>query len=219
VVRQFDAEPFVGEIADPDGGDLRRIAITGADILAGFQQALYDDDLIPLLPSLTASLLRGDTAIIPVLAAEAIPTLTEGADAMAQSVECADRGERRELDPADVVAGRPELSTMLLGAPGATACEAWDVPAVEGFEEPVESDVPALVLAGEYDPVTPPDHGRRAAATLSRSTFVELPSVGHGAVFSHGCAESLFRAFVADPAAPLDTACVDGIGPPAWAVP
>jgi pimeloyl-ACP methyl ester carboxylesterase len=90
-------------------------------------------------------------------------------------------------------------------------------PAPPEFNEPVVSDVPALVLADEYDPITPPADSRAAAETLSSSTFVEFPGLGHGAVFSAPCPEAVYKSFLADPSAP-DTSCVAGMGPPAWTV-
>ena len=53
-------------------------------------------------------------------------------------------------------------------------------PALE--HQPVISDVPALILAGEYDPVTPPDYGHQVTGHLSRAQFFELRAPGHGRI-------------------------------------
>lgn len=45
-------------------------------------------------------------------------------------------------------------------------------PAIEN--EPVRSDAPALVLAGEFDPDTPPDWGRQILESMPRAYYVEL---------------------------------------------
>jgi pimeloyl-ACP methyl ester carboxylesterase len=42
-----------------------------------------------------------------------------------------------------------------------------------------EADVPALVVAGELDPLMPPAVGQALAAVLPRGTFVEMPEVAH----------------------------------------
>ena len=40
-------------------------------------------------------------------------------------------------------------------------CDIWKAPAAEpGVAEPVRSAVPTLVLAGRFDPITPPEWGR-----------------------------------------------------------
>jgi pimeloyl-ACP methyl ester carboxylesterase len=40
-------------------------------------------------------------------------------------------------------------------------------------------DLPALVVVGSHDRLTPPRHARRTAGALSRSELVELPRCGH----------------------------------------
>lgn len=42
-----------------------------------------------------------------------------------------------------------------------------------------EVDVPALVLVGEHDALTPPASARELAGVLRRGEYVELPGVGH----------------------------------------
>lgn len=42
-----------------------------------------------------------------------------------------------------------------------------------------ETTVPALVLVGEHDALTTPDDAQRMAATLSASSLVTVPDVGH----------------------------------------
>ena len=47
------------------------------------------------------------------------------------------------------------------------------------FFEPTTSDVPALLLSGTQDPVTPPAQGSLAAKTLSNSKHIVVAGVGH----------------------------------------
>lgn len=61
---------------------------------------------------------------------------------------------------------------------------------------PVRSDIPALVLAGSFDPITPPEWGRLAARNLSGARFAEFPDLAHGAALSHDCARSLTLGFL-----------------------
>ena len=62
--------------------------------------------------------------------------------------------------------------------------------------QPVRSDIPALVLAGSFDPITPPEWGRLTAGNLSGARFVEFPDLAHGAALSHDCARSVTLGFL-----------------------
>ena len=70
------------------------------------------------------------------------------------------------------------------------------------------SAVPALVLSGDLDPVTPPVWGEGVASRLSHSRHIVVPGTGHGVVGT-GCGARLVRAFVTEGNADgLDTSCV-----------
>src|SRR5439155_8192667 len=99
-------------------------------------------------------------------------------------------------------------------------CAALGVaPAPPGFTAPVQSGLPTLVFADQFDPITPPEQSKHAADGLSHATYVLFPGLGHGAVFAAPeCPEVIFRAFLADPSAPVDEACVGQMGPPQWTV-
>ena len=61
------------------------------------------------------------------------------------------------------------------------ACAGWPAAKIPAsFLEPVTSDVPALIIAGERDPATPPSDGKEAARTLRHSKYVLIPDAGHG---------------------------------------
>ena len=63
---------------------------------------------------------------------------------------------------------------------------------------PVTSDVPALVLAGGYDPITPPGLSETMHNRYAGSFYFELPRVGHGAVIDP-CGQKLYSEFLEDP--------------------
>jgi hypothetical protein len=61
------------------------------------------------------------------------------------------------------------------------ACHEWrrgDVPA--DFHQPLTTDIPALLVSGPYDPVTPPRWAEAVAAHLSHSLHVVIPDAHHG---------------------------------------
>ena len=82
---------------------------------------------------------------------------------MQLSVLCSEDASRvAEADVARETAGSVFGANLLRGQ--RKACEFWpkgDVP--PDFYEPVASNVPALILSGDIDPVTPPSWGEAVA--------------------------------------------------------
>jgi pimeloyl-ACP methyl ester carboxylesterase len=96
-----------------------------------------------------------------------------------------------------------------------TLCESWQA----GQADPVEntavvSDIPALILAGQFDPVTPPEWGQLAGETLSNHTFYEFPGLGHGIMRSNECGLEIGLQFLEDPTSEPDASCVDELTGP-----
>lgn len=95
------------------------------------------------------------------------------------------------------------------------ACALWPRAEIErDYAQPVKSDVPVLILTGQWDPVTPPSNGDRIAKTLSNSLHVVVPSGGHGLDGLEGmdCIDNLMVEFVERGATKgLDTGCVKNI--------
>ncbi len=89
-------------------------------------------------------------------------------------------------------------------------CAAWPKgTAPADFHKPLAGKVPALVLEGEFDPVTPPRYGEEVVKTLSNGRLFVLRGQGHN-VIGAGCMPKLFGQFVdtADAKA-LDGACLE----------
>ena len=221
VIASLNATPHRSTIEDPVLHRQTPIAITGADAVAGFLNALYDTNLIPQLPNLIEQLKTpAGGAIIDQLAIQAIGFVEGVAEADAAAVMCHDRANLlRPDDDARAARDHPDYSTALLLS--SFPCSDFGVaPGPRSLNEPVRSDLPTLVLGDEYDPVTPPEQSQRVSSTLSHATFVEFPGLGHGAIFAgRECPKIIFRAFLADPTAKVDTGCVASMGAPKWVLP
>lgn len=93
-------------------------------------------------------------------------------------------------------------------------CAVWprgDLPA--GFETPVRSEVPALLLSGELDPVTPPASAETALRTLSRARHIVMEGEAHG-ILHRACVAQIVSAFLetGDPSK-ADMTCLAGHRP------
>lgn len=101
----------------------------------------------------------------------------------------------------------------------ADSCAAWPKGDVSPeFRAAVVSDVPVLILSGEVDPITPPLHAEKVAASLTNELHLIFAGMGHGNL-ANRCTTNLFRDFIESASVEgLDTACVKGIEPPPFFV-
>ena len=92
-------------------------------------------------------------------------------------------------------------------------CALWPKGAMPAdFHQPLRSDVPALVLEGEFDPVTPPRYGEEVVKTLPNGRLFVLKGQGHN-VIGAGCMPKLFAQFLqSTDAKSLDGKCLDTLG-------
>lgn len=94
-------------------------------------------------------------------------------------------------------------------------CENWPRAAIAAdFRDPLQSDIPTLLLSGGADPITPPGYADSVAEGLTNSRHLVLPGYGHGMV-GVGCMPKIVAEFIrtGDPAAP-DIACLVELRPP-----
>jgi hypothetical protein len=194
---------------------------------------MYDTDLIPILPQLIFELARDDSQLLAGMVAltfggfdgsRAWEDVADGfSEGMYYSVQCHE--EMPFSDDADVVAAIESVSVLrdyfIDGFEmDRTMCRIWRVHEASATEnEPVQSDIPTLVLAGQYDPITPPAWGQQAAESLSNSFFYEFAGFGHGVSLDHACPESIAQSFLSNPAAAPDTACMAEISGPDFSLP
>lgn len=113
--------------------------------------------------------------------------------------------------------GRDASGTLLGNAFAelyARVCSWWPAKPVDAeFHRPFDSQVPVLILSGEYDPVTPPEYGAEAAAQFSNSLHLVGPGRGH-ILMTQPCFADIVTQFVtAASVAGLETGCIEALGP------
>jgi hypothetical protein len=111
-------------------------------------------------------------------------------------------------------------SSAVTGQFGFTICDLWQAGEADPVEnEMVSSDIPTLILAGEYDPITPPSWGEDVAQGFSNNYYFEFPGIGHGASLSGECPLALTQSFITDPTTEPNAVCLTAMGGPNFAVP
>ena len=101
------------------------------------------------------------------------------------------------------------MFALHLAAGQMKACEVWPRSSMApDYSAPVVSDVPALVLSGDIDPVTPPSWGEAVVRHLRRGRHWVSTATGHG-VASTACGAKLVADFLeAGSADGLNTQCL-----------
>jgi pimeloyl-ACP methyl ester carboxylesterase len=214
-VARLNTTPVLLETEDPFTNEVRRTWLNGNSVLALTFQLLYDSRLRYLLPEQFEAAAQGDYRAFEL----AITALTHMASissrGMMLSVQCHEEIVFSSIGAFEAEAARhPALAGMyassLLGGLAYRACEVWDVGRAEASaNEPVSGDLPTLLMAGEFDPITPPAWARHAAETLTHAYLFEYPGVGHGASGFPGCPQQMLIAFLEDPLSPPADACIE----------
>ena len=178
LLQQLADKPVKVEVAGPKKGE--HVAITlDAEVLGAFvTSALFGADRIHDLPLLIHLAAKGDRSPIARRLAEIYREPNEVPNGVYYSIIC---NEELHFDATALAAavagtfmGGLRIDRDLL------ACRQWP----HGWEPknywaPVVSAVPALVMTGSLDAVTPPRYGARAAKSLSNARVLLLPGRGH----------------------------------------
>ena len=228
LIRAFDtltASPAPGEASFSLEGDVVDTFMTGERLAGLLFEALYQTSVIPWLPEIIAEAAQGNVEPANLMLSNSLVNDAFFSIGMHYSTRCRDEAP---FTTEEALTASVEANPLFarLQDPDRTfaqdvfdTCVVWDVPPSPPVEnEPVRSDIPTLVLAGEFDPITPPSVGMAVAANLSNATFIEFPTVGHGVLNEGECGESIVAAFLDGEDAP-DASCALERSSPAWVAP
>ena len=93
-------------------------------------------------------------------------------------------------------------------------CKLWDAkPPAPGENDPVISEIPTLIFAGKYDPVTPPSFAYQLSGNLAHSYVAEIPDQGHTPSVSgvSDCTAGLISDFLKDPDISPEFDCIQDL--------
>lgn len=84
-------------------------------------------------------------------------------------------------------------------------CDMWPAKRAANWETPRDVNVPTLVIAGEWDPVTPPRYAIETAKRLgARAQLLVVPNTAHSSTSLDACIGGVAAEFLADPARPIE---------------
>ncbi|MBS0456887.1 MAG: alpha/beta fold hydrolase [Proteobacteria bacterium] len=209
LLAKLKANPQPVDYRDPQTGAFAHGTLTRADVAILARMYAYQPIALATLPIALADALGGHYAALKAQASALNGNLGDSmAEGMQLSVICA--------EDADGLKVAPEMASSVLGNQLVQAlqeqCAAWPHgtrPA--DFHQPLVSDLPILVLEGEFDPVTPPRYGKQVTQHLHNGRMLLLRGQGHN-VIGVGCMPKLMAHFFETAnAKALDASCLDAL--------
>ena len=220
VYERLDETPAPIPIEHPQTGEAISLRLTGEMFIGIFCMGFYSSEAITRMPDHIYQAYRGEYRELAETLTQILGHLDPGESrrslGMYYSVNCCDdkvsaktaKGITKHAKMHPVMSSLP-LTEFHLGKYIADVGERWGArPAGPAEHKAVESDIPALILAGEFDQNTPSYWGQLVSETLRNSHYIEFPGTGHG-VLGHGeCAAAVISEFYDHPLRRPDDRCV-----------
>ncbi len=209
LVDRLQAQPITVPVLDPVTGNSYDAVVNGEALEGTLFQLLYVTDFIPLLPKAIVDTEQGNTNILSVIISTIAFDRTFSIG-MYNSVICAEDADFTVADM-ETEGIRPRLAESVEVEYGLflEMCEQWDVPEIgPAFDAPTVSDIPTLLLSGQFDPITPQPFATAAAETLTTSYSYLFPIAAHSALGT-ACADTIVSDFLDSPNRPPDASCLE----------
>jgi pimeloyl-ACP methyl ester carboxylesterase len=190
------AEPIVTRATDPVTGEHTTFALDYFAVSSMLRFAMYFRPSTELLPYAIDAAAEGNFA--PLLGALSIVSDEEAVAFGTQlSMLCA--GDWPIARDGGAAARTGHLMRDGFYQFYATACGVWPegrLPAA--MLQPFTSNVPALAISGEWDPITPPEDAERALKQFATSVHLVVPRGSH-VNSEHPCVLKVIASFLVDP--------------------
>ena len=226
LVQEFNEAPFLLTTANIFTREPYETLIYGESLLQELFRSLYSPEVTALFPQMIYDLRDGNTDLLARFLSRSLSIIDFVSMGMQMTVQC--REEIHFTDPIEAAAAVAEydqfgsmfVNGSMTGLLGLDICALWETGAPADIEnKPVSSDVPTLIIHGEFDPITPPAWGRQVAERFSRAYFFEFPAQGHGPSFTSDCARQMVLEFIDIPQSEPDSSCIAEMGGMDFAVP
>ena len=214
-IAYLEKYPTKVPMTDPETGITYNVIVDGETFQWGLFQMLYATSLIPALPRMINDASTGNYIFFGRIMAILLFDQTTSYG-MYYSVLCAEDADfdlsdynLSNVDPliAEMEKDNPQLFQEV--------CKLWNVQSLpDSIDAPVVSQIPTLLLSGQFDPITPPSYGMTASETLEQSYHFIFPSGGHGQALEGECQDQIIRDFLADPYTAPNTQCIEELQSP-----
>ena len=212
----LQAHPVPVSLADPTSGELSKLDFTEYHLANVLRLGSYTAEQAALLPLMLHS--ASTSLNFTPLASQFLLVNRSFGDALAygmhNSVVCSEDVPFWDLTKVN----RAEMEKTYLGTAQLdglrSICAVWPRGPIDpDFHAPLHTDVPALLLSGSDDPVTPPGDAEEARRGFTHNVHVVLKGFGHGQLTAP-CVDRVMAAFLGRGGVEgLDVSCVQSDRP------
>jgi pimeloyl-ACP methyl ester carboxylesterase len=192
------------------------VTLAYAELVTAIRYQLYSAAISAALPFYVASATEGDFAPIAGLLPQLLYMLPNiASEGLWASVRCAEEAPFIDMPRAVQASQNTVLGTIRLEQQEAI-CSSWPRGRIPSdFHDPVVSDVPVLLMAGEVDAATPVWMAEEAAKTLANGKLVVFANSSHWDSGEPGCYAGMVSRFLADASVEnIDSSCAAEIQRP-----
>ena len=216
----LDEEPGRTTVYNPFTRQTHDVVVTGDRLVDTVFDALYVKDFVPLLPELIYDAAEYEFDVFELVFGTIIGQIEFRSSGMYFSFNCADETPFTSQAQVESASNsHPQLAPYLEPDSIFEICGFWGSEPNDIKSRPVSADIPTLILAGRFDPITPPAWGRRAESAVTGSHYLEFPSGAHGVLGSSDCSFDISLEFLRDPAQEPDASCIAALPPLAFKTP
>ncbi len=208
------AHPLAVDVVNPINDKTEIFYLKGKDLINVFTSASTGD--VPNIPFEINKLLNNDFTSVKKQLSYLFDEPRNGAGiGMRLSVWCA---EEHPFNSKEIIKKEtyryPEIKGLSPATFEANICDAWGVKKVSTIEnQPIKSDVPILLMSGEYDEVTPSNWANKMNDNLTNSFHLIFKGWKHTLTtnWSNQCAMQAANDFFNNPSVKPNPACMEEI--------
>lgn len=213
VLAQFNTGPVTFELTHPKSKTLQPVSMSRGVFSEALRLMLYGWPSSGLVPVLLHHAAKGNWIPFGRASLAAIPPAVHGASGIYLTITCSE--SVNIISEEEVI---HYTSNTFVGdyrtRRHQRACQEWPhgtIPAV--YYQPLRSDVPVLMLSGQFDPATPARFGTAAAQFLPNNRQLVIRNVAHN--YGSDCIRNIAAEFIAKRSArEINTGCIERLRPP-----
>lgn len=209
--------PQLVTITNPLNDEAIDLQVNGAVFHDGIYSMLRIPQFIPRIPQLINQAANGDIAALEFIA-EMTLIVAGDTDTGAVSFSIMCHEEVYATTPAQLEADQNIVPGLAIldeigvsdGEEMFPICDAWGAAPFDPLTtEPIVSDIPTLLMGGQFDPTTPPELNAVLAENLTQFYNYEFPGMGHLPSLSAVCPVAIIGEFLNDPTTEPDASCIE----------